>query len=298
MLFTEGPTNTEHHIIIEKGQSLVTIGEQLSKKNIVNAPVSFVLGAILSQKRHRLIPGEYFFEKGMSAWHVVQKILRGNVIVHHITIVEGHNIAQICAQLQSNEKLSGIINHPPPEGMCLPQTYDYYLGDDRQKLLERFHKNMLSLLINVWKIRNEKLQLKSIHELLTLASIVEKETALPEEYNHVASVYLNRLKKGMLLQADPTVTYGLALMSNSSTALTFSDLKKNTPYNTYLYTGLPPGPICCPGEAALRAVAKAPQSDFYYFVANGKGGHIFSRTYQDHNRNVKKWYAIKREKNG
>ncbi len=194
------------------------------------------------------------------------------------------------------EGLSGETGPVPPEGSLLPETYHYSWNDDRAALVERMQTGMEVVLAELWPERAEGLPINTPEEAVILASIVEKETGVAEERPLVASVFVNRLKRGMRLQSDPTVVYGLTNGQRPlGRTLTFRDLDRPSPYNTYTNGGLPPGPIANPGRAALEAVLHPAESRYLYFVADGTGGHAFAKTLVEHNRNVAKWRKIQRQ---
>jgi UPF0755 protein len=235
---------------------------------------------------------EFSFPPKASISDVLAILRTAKPVEHKITIVEGLTAKQIAATLMLAEAASGPIQ-VPPEGSALPQTYEFERGTTREAILKRAQAAMDKELAAAWANRAPNLPLTSPRDLLTLASIVERETAKPDERAHVAAVYMNRLRKGMKLQADPTVAY--AISNGTGTLdhkLNRADLEVVSPYNTYQYPGLPPGPICSPGVASLRAVSRPMNSDDLYFVADGSGGHAFARTEDAHLRNVARWRSI------
>jgi UPF0755 protein len=212
-------------------------------------------------------------------------------VQHLVTIPEGLTAAQIATLLDHTGALSGKAP-VPEEGAVLPQSYAYERGATRASIIERAEAAMQRTLASVWAKRQEDLPLATPQELLTLASIVERETAKPEERPLVAAVFLNRLRRGMKLQSDPTVAYAISGgLTSADRALTRADLDNDSPYNTYRSGGLPPGPIGSPGLASLQAVAQPARNDDLYFVADGTGGHAFAPTLEEHNRNVARWRA-------
>jgi UPF0755 protein len=235
--------------------------------------------------------GEYEFEAGLNAQQMLAKIRSGKVVVHKITIPEGLTTSQIRALLLKEPALSGEVDEAIAEGSLLPETYQFTRGDSRTSLIQRMREAQRAVLEEAWDDRAPDFPLASAYEALILASIVEKETRLPAERTVIAGVYLNRLRIGMPLQADPTVAYGVVITEKNGAStepqnLTRADLARDTPFNTYLHTGLPPTPIACPGAAAIRATLHPEATDAIYFVATGSGGHAFARTLAEHNTNV------------
>lgn len=235
---------------------------------------------------------EFSFPPQASIAEVLDVLRNAKPVEHKITFVEGLTAKQIAATLMLSEPASGPIVIPP-EGGVLPQTYEFERGTTRDAILKRAEAAMDKELATAWAGRAPNLPLSSPRDLLILASIVERETAKPEERPHIAAVYLNRLRKGMKLQADPTVAYAISDGSGVlDHKLNRADLEVNSPYNTYQFAGLPPGPICSPGVASLRAVSRPMNSEDLYFVADGSGGHAFARTVDAHLRNVARWRSI------
>ena len=216
----------------------------------------------------------------------------GKVYLRKITFPEGRTAVEAINTLLDNEFLEDDVESFN-DGEILPETYTFSRGDSRQSIVNKAKKDLQAVLEKAWNERDEDLPLKNKEEMLILASIVEKETGLTEERPQVASVFVNRLKKGMLLQTDPTVIYAITLgKTELGRALTRKDLEIDSPYNTYKYAGLPPSPFCNPGKAAIMAVAHPDKTSYLYFVASGTGGHNFARTLAEHNENVRKWRRI------
>ena len=291
-----GPLTVETTVVIPKGAAVKTIASLLADRGIIYDPVIFRLGARFDEADERLRAGEYAFVPGISARDVVARLTEGRTVVRRLTIPEGLLSSQVMALVTGADGLEGEVGPPPADGSLLPETYHVSFGDNRAQLIRRMAAAMDRTLAELWESRVPGLPLEDPEEALILASIVEKETAVPEERPRVAAVFINRLRIDMLLQSDPTVAYGLALETGPLTRpLTFADLKKPTPYNTYVIKGLPPGPIANPGRAALEAVLHPSETEDLFFVADGTGGHAFARTLKEHNRNVANWRKIQKE---
>ena len=285
-----GPLLNVTNVVVPKGASLKTVAEELSRAGVIDKPWLFRIMARINGLAKHLNAGEYQFMPGISLQTAMDKIARGEVFFRRITIPEGLTSGQIMYLIANYPDLEGEIDLDVKEGELLPETYSFELGASRNSIILQARAAMQKALEEVWASRDSSLPLKDVNELLTLASIIEKETGVPEERPLVASVFLNRLKKGMRLQTDPTVIYAITEGETSfGRSLKRADLKIDSPYNTYLNYGLPPGPICNPGREALMAAARPQQSDYLYFVADGKGGHRFARSLNEHNRNVKAW---------
>jgi UPF0755 protein len=291
-----GPLVAKTTFIVPKGVGVKEIAARLADAGIIADPLIFRLGARFDSADERLRAGEYAFSPGISAREVVAKLAEGLTVVRRLTIPEGLAAAEVVALVAAADGLEGEVGPMPAEGSLLPETYYISYGDSRADLIRRMAEAMDRTLAELWEGRAPDLPFETPEEALILASIVEKETAVPEERPRVAAVFVNRLRKGMPLQSDPTVAYGLALEAGPATrALTFADLKKPTPYNTYLIEGLPPGPIANPGRAALEAALHPVETEELYFVADGTGGHAFARTLEEHNRNVANWRKIQKK---
>jgi len=291
-LGTPGPAVAPVTVIVPHGTGSSAIAQQLQEAGVIDASWLFLLGAKMTGHQP-LQAGEYAFPAQVSLASVIDMMRRGQVVIHKLTFAEGLTVQQILTQLRQADGLSGKITLPPEEGSVMPQTYYYSYGDSRDAVLARMGRAMTESLDELWPKRSRTLSLTSKMDALILASIVERETALPEERPHVAAVFLNRLKLHMRLQSDPTVIYAL---SNGQGVLDrplkHDDLAMRSPYNTYFSDGLPPGPICNPGRASIIAVLNPAASDDLYFVADGTGGHVFAKTLAEHNRNVTRWRVI------
>ena len=247
----------------------------------------------LSRVDKGLKAGEFAFSHGVSAKGAAQVLINGKTVTRRLTIAEGLTAFQVFDQLVATNGLEDTFD-VPLEGSVLPETYYFSYGDTRSELIKRMVRAMDNNLNRLWQERASGLPFKEPNEALILASIVEKETGVKAERARIAGVFINRLKKGMRLQSDPTVVYGLSKGDGPlGRSLMRADLKKKTPYNTYTINGLPPGPICNPGLAAIRAVLNPQYTDELYFVADGKGGHVFAKNLKEHNRNAAKWRKIR-----
>lgn len=290
-LVAPGPLPEARNVVVPHG-SPTAVAEALLQGGVIGSENAFRLAALLTRGEGSLHAAEFAFPAAASLRQVLTILRTARPAQHHLTIPEGLTAAQIAQLLQRTDTLTGDAA-VPDEGAVLPESYAFERGATRAALLERAEAAMQHTLAKVWATRAEDLPLATPQELLTLASIVERETARPEERPLVAAVFLNRLRRGMKLQSDPTVAYAISGgLDSSDPALTHADLDVANPYNTYRATGLPPGPIGSPGLASLQAVAQPTRTDDLYFVADGTGGHVFARTLDEHNRNVAHWRAM------
>ncbi len=251
--------------------------------------------AVITGKARQFKAGEYLFPAGITPADAMEMIAAGKVVVHKLTVPEGWRTLEILEMLSKETRLSGDMP-VPDEGALLPETYHFLRDDSRGELLARMQSDMSKVLAELWAKRKEGLPVKTPQEALVLASIVEKETGVPEERKRVAAVFINRLNKKMPLQSDPTTVYAIEKDKGAmGRELLAADLKYDSPYNTYKYAGLPPGPICNPGRASIEAVLNPLETDELYFVATGTGGHNFAASLKEHNNNVKKYRAELKE---
>ena len=277
---------------VKSGEALKDIALDLEAKQLIDKAIYFIFYSKINKLYPKVKAGEYLIESDVSLADVADILTSGKVYLRKITFPEGRTSVEALDTLMDNEFLEDDIE-PFNDGEILPETYTFSRGDSRQSIINQAKKALQQTLEQAWNERDEDLPLKSKEEMLILASIVEKETGLAEERPQVASVFVNRLKKGMLLQTDPTVIYAITLgKTDLNRALTRKDLEIDSPYNTYKYAGLPPSPICNPGKAAIMAVAHPDKTPYLYFVASGTGGHNFARTLSEHNENVAKWRRI------
>ena len=290
-----GPSTADITVIIESGTGIDGIARELNQAGVLANPLIFRIAARMAARENPPKAGEFAFPAGITPEGVLRHLQSGKTVVRRVTFAEGLTTAEIIAQLALTKGLTGVVGRLPGEGALLPETYHFSFGDGRLEIVNRMAGAMKELLANLWKNRTPGLPLKSPEEALVLASIVEKETAKPSERPRIAAVFLNRLGKGMRLQSDPTVVYGLTGGKRPlGRELNRVDLKNPSPYNTYLIAGLPPSPISNPGAASLEAVFRLQASDELYFVADGTGGHVFAATLEEHNNNAAKWRKLNR----
>jgi len=297
-----GPLTEEKIVAIPADSGLARIADILETEGVIESPYDmlghyiFIGGVRAYQQQGRLKAGEYAFPAGISMRGAMNMLVSGKAILHQITFPEGLTSEQIVNRLKQNEFLTGEVA-VPAEGTLLPETYSFTRGAPRSQILEQMQAAHAKVLDGIWEGRDRDLPFSDPQKLVTLASIVEKETGKAEERPRVASVFLNRLERNMRLQSDPTIIYGLVGGAGTlGRPITRSDIDKATPYNTYHVNGLPPGPIANPGRAALKAVANPSNTKDLYFVADGTGGHIFAANLTEHNRNVAKWRKLERAK--
>ncbi|MCI1697511.1 MULTISPECIES: endolytic transglycosylase MltG [Acetobacter] len=284
-----GPLSTDQDIVVPHGNYATTLS---ALQNAGVVPTNwwssrvFSIALVLTRRDGQLHAAELHFPAYASIEQTLWILRHGKPVQHKLTIPEGLTAWQIQTLIQAAPLLTGDTPLPE-EGSTLPQTYTYLRNSSRKDLLVHMQTSMAQTLKQVWAERESGLPLSNPQELLTLASVIEKETAQPDERPSVARVFYNRLQKNMKLQTDPTVIYAITQGKPPlDRPLTHTDLQTVSPYNTYVYTGLPPGPICSPGKAALEAAAHPAKGDMLYFVANGTGGHNFAATLGDHNHNV------------
>ncbi|NQU61425.1 MAG: endolytic transglycosylase MltG [Rhodospirillales bacterium] len=289
-----GPATQEVTVVIKRGQGTNEIARDLHKAGVLESPLVFRIAARIWAGKTPIKAGEFSFAPKITPEGVLRHLQSGKTVVRRVTFAEGLTTGEIISQLAEAEGLIGLVRPVPEEGVLLPETYHYSFGDKRQDIIRRMSGAMDDLLAKLWRQRAPGLPLKTAEEALILASIVEKETGLPVERPHIAAVFLNRLNKGMRLQSDPTVAYGLNGGGVLGRSLTRTDLKTPSPFNTYLIDGLPPSPISNPGSASLEAVLMPAQAQDLYFVADGTGGHVFAKTLKEHNRNVARWRKIRK----
>ncbi|MEO6338662.1 MAG: endolytic transglycosylase MltG [Caulobacteraceae bacterium] len=293
VLGAKGPGASPVTAVLAKGSGITEIGAALQRSGAIRSGAVFAAAAEITGAARQLKAGEYEFPARVSLSEVLRKLRAGEVVHHHVTIPEGLTSQQAVDILNKTDVLTGAVP-TPAEGALLPETYDVVRGEDRAAVLRRMMAARDKLLIDLWSRRQAGLPLATVDEAVTLASIVEKETAVPAERPKVAAVYVNRLRRSMRLEADPTLVYGITGGQPMGRGLLESELLTPGPYNTYLNVGLPPTPIGNPGRASLAAVLDPPATEDIFFVADGTGGHAFASSYEAHVRNVDHWRQIER----
>lgn len=289
-----GPLAADKVVIVPKGAGLMATASALKQAGATRSGWIFVVLARAKAAPVHIKFGEYRIPARSSMIDVLRILQSGKVIQHRLTFPEGLSSREMMAILNATPLLDGTVADVPPDGTLLPETYFYTYGENRSALVARMKAAMERAVEAAWGARPLDFPLKTPAEMVTLASIVEKETGIAGERPRVAAVFLNRLKKGMRLQSDPTVIYGITGGGPLARPLSRTDLDTATPFNTYAVDGLPPGPIANPGREALRAVVTPASGQDLYFVADGTGGHLFAETLDEHNRNVARWRKIER----
>ncbi|MBY5518905.1 endolytic transglycosylase MltG [Rhizobium leguminosarum] len=295
-----GPLQTNTNFIVRNGAGLTEIASNLERNAIISdARIFRYLTATHLSAGESLKAGEYEIKARASMRDIMELLKSGKSILYSVSFPEGLTVRQMFDRMLQDTVLEGDLPAAlPTEGSLRPDTYKFSRGTKRSEIIEQMAAAQQKLVDQIWDKRDSSLPLRSKEEFVTLASIVEKETGVPDERAHVASVFLNRLGKGMRLQSDPTIIYGLfgGEGKPADRPIYQSDLKRDTPYNTYVIKGLPPTAIANPGKDALEAVANPWKTQDLYFVADGSGGHVFSATLEEHNANVKRWRKLEADK--
>jgi UPF0755 protein len=287
-----GPSEKFTVVMVEPGDHVGTIAQHLADAGVIANADLFRLGLRIRNLQGTLKAGEYGFPAHVSMADVQGILASGKSIQHKLTAAEGLTSQMIVDIVKNDPVLTGDVGAVPDEGTLLPETYLFTRGTTRAKIIAHMRKAQKELLAKLWPKRADNLPIHSEDQAITLASIVEKETALPDERRHIAAVFMNRLRMGMKLQSDPTIIYDITRGYPLGRGIRESELQRASPHNTYAIAGLPPTPICNPGKDAIAAVLNPATSDDLYFVANGKGGHVFSATIAEHEQNVAKWRHI------
>jgi UPF0755 protein len=292
-----GPAAGEVTVVIPKGSGLEAVAHRLAESGVIADRWVLMVGARLHGLRPKA--GEYLFPAHVSPRDALVQMAEGHTVVHRLTVAEGLTVRHVLSLVHDADFLAGDVTRQPEEGSLLPETWYLSRDDSRDELVARMARSMSQALDGAWAGRAAGLPLKDKRQALVLASIVERETALASERPHVAAVFENRLRKGMRLQSDPTVIYGLSRgWGVLDRPLVHEDLASQTLWNTYVIDGLPPTPIANPGRASIEAVLHPLASDDLYFVADGSGGHVFAQTLEAHNANVTRLRQWEREHGG
>lgn len=280
-------------VVLRRGSGVNEIANALERGGVIRSSAVFAAAAQITGAARELKAGEYLIPSGASMGRILDDIREGRVVRHQVTVPEGWTSEMVVEALNANPVLEGVVSSPP-EGSVLPETYQVERGEDRAVVLKRMMDAQEALLAQLWAKRQPGLPFDTPEEAVTLASVVEKETGIASERPRVAAVFVNRLRRGMRLESDPTIIYGLNRGRPLGRGIRASELAAANPYNTYLVDGLPPTPIANPGRASLAAVLDPPRSEELFFVADGSGGHVFATTFEEHTRNVAKWRALEK----
>src|SRR5437763_1989930 len=297
LLETPGPLTEDKIVNIPQRAGKRDIADALQREGVINVNPLLFIGSVFALKASSdLKPGEYSFQKNASLRDVIATIVEGKVVQHAVTIPEGLTSEQIVARLSDNDIFTGSVREVPREGTLLPETYKFPRGTPRDQVIQRMQQAHKRVLTEIWERRSQDVPIKTPEQLVTLASIVEKETGKPDERSRVAAVFVNRLKQKIKLQSDPTIIYGIVGGKGTlGRPIKRSEITQPSPYNTYVIEGLPPGPIANPGRASLEAAANPARTRDLYFVADGSGGHAFTETYDAHQKNVAKLRAMEKQ---
>lgn len=295
----EGPLRTADTILIRPNTGVSEIADQLERRGMISDARIFRVGLRIFGNDSRLRAGEYQVDAHASMREIMDLLVSGRSIEYSMTIPEGWTVHQAFRRIAAMEELEGDMPADmPAEGSLAADTIRFTRGMQRQEVVDRLTADQKAMVEAIWARRTADLPVADINEFVTLASIVEKETARSDERTRVAAVFINRLRRGMRLQSDPTIIYGIfgGEGKPADRPIYRSDIDTPTPYNTYTIDGLPPGPIAIPGRASLEAVANPSRTNDLYFVADGTGGHAFAETLEEHNRNVARWREIERQR--
>lgn len=294
--YAQGPLEEPTTFLVQRGTGLSTIAQKLEIEGLVKDRWTFQFGTTAQNKQADIRAGEYAIPANASMADILYEITEGRPITYSVTVPEGFTSWQTVERINAAENLTGELTEVPAEGTLMPNTYSFERGEDRQTIVDQMSAAMSEALPEIWENRDPDLPLETMEDLVTLASIIEKETALAAERPMVAAVFVNRLKFNMRLQSDPTIIYGLTEGEGPlGRGLRRSEIEEVTDYNTYQIDGLPIGPIANPGIESLEAAANPADSDALYFVADGTGGHAFANSYAEHQQNVARWRQIERE---
>ncbi len=293
----EGPSESDTVFLLERGKGLNAIAAELHAKELISKALIFRVALQLTDRATSLKAGEYLIPAAASMDEIAEILREGKSILHKLTIAEGLTSWEAMQIIAADPVLIGEPPELPEEGALLPETYLFTRGTSRSDIVSEMQQAHDEVVERLWEARAENLPISSIDEAVVLASIVEKETGVAAERPRVAAVFINRLRRGMRLQSDPTIIYGITNGQGPlGRPIRRSEIDRKTAYNTYQIDGLPPTPIANPGEASIAAVLNPPTTNELYFVADGTGGHVFATTLAEHNRNVAKWRRIERSR--
>ena len=292
-----GPLQEDKIVNIPSRAGMTDIADILQREGVIDNNRWAFIGSVFALKaRSELKPGEYLFQKNASLRDVIGTIVEGKVVQHAVTIPEGLTSEQIVARLSENDVFSGSVRELPREGTLLPETYKFPRGTPREQVILRMQQAQKRVVAETWERRNLDTPIRTPDQLVTLASIIEKETGKADERSRVAAVFINRLRQKIKLQSDPTIIYGLVGGKGTlGRPIKRSEIQQPSPYNTYVIDGLPPGPIANPGRASLEAAANPARTRDLFFVADGTGGHAFSDTYDQHQKNVARLRTMEKQ---
>jgi UPF0755 protein len=293
-----GPASSATTVMIKPNTGVQEIGDLLEYRGLITDARVFWIGVSAYRNDDQLKAGEYQIPAAASMYDIMEILKSGKSVMYSLTIPEGLTVEQAFERVAKHDALSGDMPAAlPPEGSLATDTVRFTRGATRQQVIDKMVADQKKLVDDIWARRQSDLPIATEEEFVTLASIVEKETGRSDERSRVASVFMNRLKKGMRLQSDPTIIYGLfgGKGKPADRPIYQSDLDTPNPYNTYLIKGLPPTPIANPGRAALEAVANPSKTDDLYFVADGTGGHVFASTLEEHNENVARYREVQKK---
>src|SRR6201986_699784 len=296
-LETPGPLQEDKVVNIPARAGKRDIADVLQREGVIDVnPWVFIGGVFAMKASSDLKPGEYLFQKNASLRDVIGTIVEGKVVQHAVTIPEGLTSEQIVGRLSDNELFAGSVREIPREGTLLPETYKFPRGTTREQVVQRMQAAQRRVVAEIWEHRAADVPVKWPEQLVTLASIVEKESGRADERSRVAAVFVNRLKQKIKLQSDPTIIYGLVGGKGTlGRPIKRSEITQPSPYNTYVIDGLPPGPISNPGRASLEAAANPARTRDLFFVADGTGGHSFTETYGEDQKNVAQLRAMEKQ---
>ncbi len=295
---TSGPLTSNATVNVKPHSGLGEIASLLERNGLISDANVFRMGVRAYGNESALKAGEYEVKAGATMHEIMDLLKSGKSVLYSLTVPEGVTVEQVFQRIAANEILTGEMPATmPAEGAMVADTQRFARGTSRQEVIDKMTADQKRLVESIWERRIDGLPIKDINEFVTLASIVEKETGRGDERSRVAAVFINRLNKGMRLQSDPTIIYGIygGKGKPADKPITRSDIDTPTPYNTYTIDGLPPTPIANPGRAALEAVANPSRTDDLYFVADGTGGHVFAKSLEEHNRNVARWRAFEKK---